>query len=198
MNLTPATLREPPWEGQELPGPRRRWKGRLLQALLLVVIFVSGGISGWAVAMLYEREHNPPAPPPWNPRGSRERIMQRFSEGYELTEEQTERIGASAQRMLDNMAEIRHQYFPLIRQEGTRFEEDVAGILNAEQRAKWEQSLKAHREQRERDQQEGRRGRHRREGGSSANKPSASEAPVTPSPAADAPPVSKPEALVAP
>ena len=113
--------------------------------LVLIGIFVAGGLSGWVVANGVARRHAhlPPHPEVWI-----SRQMEHVARELQLTPEQKERIQPIVKRTTEELDKLRHQSMPAVHSILERMETDIAGQLTPEQRTKFEQILKERREAR--------------------------------------------------
>ena len=110
----------------------RPWK----LILLLVGIFLTGGVTGAFVALRFGREvvARRPTPEPWAPLH-----LKRLSDRLELTAEQQERIRPIVRRGMEDLNRTRETTVRESRRIFERMEEDVAAVLTPEQKVKYEQ-----------------------------------------------------------
>jgi Spy/CpxP family protein refolding chaperone len=113
--------------------------------LVLVGIFVAGGLSGWVVANGVARRHAllPPPPEVWIARQ-----IAHVAHELQLTPEQKEHIQPIVKRTTEELDKLRHQSMPAVHGILERMETDIAGQLTPEQRTRFEQILKERREAR--------------------------------------------------
>jgi Spy/CpxP family protein refolding chaperone len=113
--------------------------------LVLIGIFVAGGLSGWVVANGVARRHAPMPPPPevWIARR-----IEHVARELELTPEQKVHIQPIVQRTIEELDKLRRQSMPAVHGILERMETDVAKQLTPEQRTKFEHILKERREAR--------------------------------------------------
>ncbi len=110
--------------------------------LVLIGIFVAGGLSGWVVANGVARRHAslPPPPEVWIARQ-----IAHVAQELQLTPEQKERIKPIVKRTTEALDKLRHQSMPAVHGILEHMETDIAEQLTPEQRAKFEHILKERR-----------------------------------------------------
>ena len=123
--------------------------------LVLIGIFVAGGLSGWVVANGVARRH-PSLPTP--PEVWIARQIAHVAQELKLTPEQKESIKPIVKRTTEELDNLRRQSMPAVHGILERMETDIAKQLTPEQRTKFEQTLKERREARR--QLRGQRGLH--------------------------------------
>jgi hypothetical protein len=114
------------------PPPRRRWGWTLL---LLLAIFVSGLAIGAVGAVVYVRHqlltaiHSPEVMP--------ERLTQRLRRRLSLSDEQTAKVLAILQSRQRELQKIRARAQPEVEAQLNQVAEEIAAVLNPQQREKW-------------------------------------------------------------
>lgn len=110
----------------------RPWK----IVLLLVGIFVAGGVTGAFVALQVGQKtlQRRGLPEQWGP--ARLRVL---SERLGLSPEQVERLRPIFRRDIEDLARLRQQGFAESRRILERMERDIAAVLSPEQRARFEE-----------------------------------------------------------
>jgi hypothetical protein len=109
--------------------------------LVLVLIFLAGGVSGGLVAFKVARSILPPPPRDWVARQ-----FERVTHELELTPEQQAKIQPIIQRRMDEVNRLRREAFKSGREIMTRMEAEVAAVLTPAQREKYERILKERQE----------------------------------------------------
>ena len=110
--------------------------------LVLIAIFATGAVGGGLVVRHIARRQAPPPPPP--PEMWVVRQIERVAGEVKLTPEQTERIKPIVKANVEDLVKLRRQAFDII----DRMEKQIAAELTPEQRTRYEQILKEHREMR--------------------------------------------------
>ncbi|MGD9632699.1 MAG: hypothetical protein AB7G28_10290 [Pirellulales bacterium] len=111
--------------------PRRRW----LTILMVLVIFLAGMASGAAVTVVYAVNrlqfaiHHPETAPP--------RIAAAVARRLDLDAEQASRVEAILAAHQQEIMTIRRKFQPEIVAQLNSVRDEVAGVLDAPQRAKW-------------------------------------------------------------
>ncbi len=122
--------------------------------LVLVAIFVAGGISGGLVAFQIARRHAPAPSGVWVARR-----IENVTRELDLTPAQMERLRPIVKRNVEELTKLSRQSMQPVHEILGRMETEVSAVLTPEQRIKYEQILKEHREVRRRMQdQRGMRG----------------------------------------
>jgi len=123
------------------PPPRRR---RWLTPLLMLVTFLSGGIvGGGTVAKIIETRvqeaiHHPERMP--------ERVAARLTRRLDLNGWQQAQVLEILQRRQQELFAVRAQFQPQVEAILDSIEVDVSAVLNAEQKARWQQDASQFRE----------------------------------------------------
>ena len=110
--------------------------------LVLIGIFVAGGLSGWVVANGVARRHAhlPPHPEVWI-----SRQMEHVARELQLTPEQKERIQPIVKRDIEELTKLSRQSMRTVHGILERMETDIMAQLTPEQRTKYEHILKERR-----------------------------------------------------
>ncbi len=112
--------------------PRRRWPAWLL----LAVIFASGVLLGVSLTVLFRAEQ---------PRGRktiaeiRDQMTEKFADRLDLSAEQTEEVRRILEQRLAALQEIRLELRPRVEVQAAELEKQVAAVLTAAQKEKWQQ-----------------------------------------------------------
>lgn len=111
--------------------------------LMLVALFAAGGISGGLVAFRVAQRNAPrfPTPEAWMTRR-----FDQLAQDLSLTPEQKVRIEPMMKRDIEELVNLRRQWFRTSREILERKEAEIAAELTPEQRAKYQQYLKERRE----------------------------------------------------
>ncbi|MBL9214349.1 MAG: hypothetical protein JNG83_02620 [Opitutaceae bacterium] len=111
--------------------------------VVLVGIFVAGGVTGSFVTQRYLREKlaNRPGPEQWAPRH-----LKRLAERLELTPAQEEQVKPIVRRNMEELNRVRASSLAETRQVFERMEREIAAQLTPEQKAKFEQMNREFRE----------------------------------------------------
>ncbi|MDD4888510.1 MAG: hypothetical protein PHU85_01155 [Phycisphaerae bacterium] len=130
MNETtiPAAVASP-----VLPAPprRRRW----LTVLVCAALFVTGAVGGAAGSAMFIRNRVQNAI--HHPEIGRQRLEQMLTRRLDLDERQRREVGRILRERQRETQRIRRQFYPLMRAELERSNEEIAGVLRPGQRAKW-------------------------------------------------------------
>lgn len=116
--------------------------------LVLVAIFVAGGISGGLVAFQIARRHAPPPPGVWIARR-----IENVARELQLTPAQMERVQPIVKRNVEELTKLSRQSMHTVHEMLERMETEIGAELTPEQRTRYEQILKERREVRRRMQE---------------------------------------------
>ena len=127
--------------GAHVPPPApRRWP---LVALALLIL-VSGMVIGAVVSAVVTRRAVIGALRDPGPVSTR--LVSRLTEDLGLTEAQTEGVRRIVEKRAANLRELRAEVAPRFREEVRLMEEEIAGVLNAEQVELWKRRVQRMRE----------------------------------------------------
>ncbi len=120
---------------------RRPWQ----RVLMVVLIFLGGAACGAAIATmtLTHMAHHAIQ----NPQAISAHITGRLADLLDLTDEQSDQVREIILRRHDALIDIRRDIQPRLEVELSVLEEEIAGVLNEQQRAKWHAhaaSVRAH------------------------------------------------------
>jgi hypothetical protein len=103
--------------------------------LLVVAIFLGGAACGAAIATLAVTRHIHGGMQ--DPHSIASHITARFGKMLDLTDQQVDQVQRIIMRRHDALIDIRREIQPRLEAELSILEEEIAGVLNEEQRAKW-------------------------------------------------------------
>lgn len=115
------------------PRPRRPW----VTALLLLVIFISGGVVGAGLAVLVK-----PEPPsrgrPKTAAQIHDRFMERISEKVDLSEDDRQRVSKVVAGFAEDMMALTRSIGPRMLESCERFDKQMRANLNDAQCRQWD------------------------------------------------------------
>lgn len=119
--------------------------------MVLIGIFVAGGVTGGFVALRVWREKivNRPVPEEWAPKH-----IKKLVERLELTPQQAEQIGPIVKRNMEQLGQLRRQSMAETRVIVETMQREISDRLTPEQRVKFEQLNRELREKMERARRE--------------------------------------------
>lgn len=122
-----------------LASPRpRRW---LFVAGTLLLVFVSGGVAGSSATMMALNRGNENRLQPFS--DWKAKVMNNLSKELDLSSEQFAQVEQIMEEHYQAINRIREANRPLYQQEFKRLQEQVAGVLSAEQQEKWRDYMQA-------------------------------------------------------
>jgi hypothetical protein len=113
---------------------------KCLAAALALIIFVCGGATGFAVAMM--RLRPPPSMMMMAPDPPVEDLVTRLRVELMLSDEQAKRVEQIYQDRHDALRDIRQTMEPKLKAEYDKLDDQMKGVLNAEQYQRWSERFK--------------------------------------------------------
>lgn len=121
---------------QPLPaGPPRRHRGMFIG--LLVAVFLSGGVVGGGVGMLFTQQQFSDCLR--HPERMLQRMMSMFRSELNLSDEQAKQVDEIVRRHHEQIEAIRAEVHPRFSAEYSAMHEEVKAVLSEEQRARWDE-----------------------------------------------------------
>ena len=118
-------------------GPRRRANRRVITALLLAIIFVSGALVGAGLTVVY-RSHRR-STPRRSTEQIRDRLTRRIAERLDLSEQQTESTRGIIEQRLVHLKELRRQVQPQMEAQAAILHSKLELVLDDRQKALWDE-----------------------------------------------------------
>ncbi|MEX0887457.1 MAG: hypothetical protein WD009_13565 [Phycisphaeraceae bacterium] len=126
---------------------RPRWAVTLAVGCA-VLLFASGAVTGWSLSSLSVEPVVEAADPELGrgvPPRLIERAHERLAEDLRLDDTQTERLRLTLQERAGRLHEIHERIRPELQEEWRRLEGEIRGLLDDEQRERWEKILEQRR-----------------------------------------------------
>ena len=181
---TPETESRCPRERTGLPRPRKRhWR----IALLMVLIFLAGGVLGVAGTVIYTIRHLQEIGQ--HPERAPQRITDRMQRKLDLTDAQAEAVREILERRQHELMAIRREIHPRVKAIMDASRDEISEVLTDEQRAEWQEMYERFGERwmgpPDGGRRPSRRHRHRRPSGNGDDLEPASETPEAAEPSPD-------------
>ena len=118
-----------------------RWRRIVLKVVLLLAVFVGGGVAGASLAMMHF--HHRFFSMMRSPEKAADRFLGKFHARYELDELQAAQVDRIVRRHFADMGAIRAEVHPRFEAELDKFERDLSALLDEPQRTKWQEEFRA-------------------------------------------------------
>ena len=123
-----------PRERTGLPRPRKRhWR----IVLLMLIVFIAGGVVGSAGTVIWAMDHFQHIAR--HPEEAPRRITARMAEKLDLTDEQAEQVREILERRQQDLMVIHHEIRPRVEEVLNASRAEIAAVLNDQQQAEWEE-----------------------------------------------------------